>query len=192
MDADDAAAAEHVDGVEYITYADDADNDTKAGKSANTEQSLFISNAYNPEGRLIFLSRTLSGLVDLFLIALFTVIFLGMADYFTNAPILNSVSVISFTTLFLMIYFLYSIFFIGTNSQTIGMIMTDLRVVSMNENTLSMSQVVRRNATFLVSLFGLGIGLLAGVFSRKCLCLHDRLSKTSVVRILEKPEDADI
>jgi hypothetical protein len=45
---------------------------------------------------------------------------------------------------------------------------------------------------FLVSLFGFGIGLLIGVFSRKCMCLHDRLSKTRVVRIMEKSDYADV
>ena len=135
------------------------------------------------EGRLILLSRTLSGLIDLFLIVLFSGIFLGMADYFTNAPMLNSMTAINFSTLFLIIYFIYAIFFLRTNKQTIGMMATNLRVVGMNKKSVSMLQVVRRSVLFLVSLFGLGIGLLAGVFSRKCLCMHDRVSKTRVIRI---------
>ena len=156
----------------------DVYNDAEAGDSP------YILNAIIPEGRLIFLSRTLSGLVDLFLTVLFTVVFLCASDFFTDAPMLNSVNAKSFSTLFLMNYFLYSIFFLGTNGQTIGMIMTDLRVVSMNKKPLLLSHVVRRCAAFLVSLFGLGIGLLTGVISRECLCMHDRLSKTRVVRYM--------
>ena len=161
-----------------------SDNGVMPEDDNDTADSLYLLNAPIPEGRLIFLSRTLSGLIDLFLIALFTVVFFGAADYFTNAPMLNSINAISFSTLFLMVYFLYSIFLLGTNGQTIGMIMTDLRVVGMNNKPILLSQVVRRNITFLVSLFGLGIGLLTGVISSECLCLHDRLSETRVIRYM--------
>jgi len=167
------AKAAAVSNVEAVTDAYD---------NSYAEDSLYIPDASNPEGRLIFLSRTLSGLVDLFLIVLFTGIFLCAADYFTNAPMLNSINVISFPALFLMIYFLYSVFLLGTNGQTIGMIMTDLRVVSVNKNPLLFSQVFRRSAAFLVSLFVLGIGLLIGVLSRDCMCMHDRTSETRVIR----------
>jgi len=149
----------------------------------------YLLNGSNPEGRLIFLSRTLSGLIDLFLIAIFTGIFLCAADFFTDVPMMSSITAASFSVLFLMIYFLYSIFFIGTNGQTIGMVMTDLRVTGMNEKQPLLSQVVHRNAVFLVSLFGLGIGLLAGIISRDYLCLHDRSSKTRVIRAFEETED---
>jgi len=176
-DADAEYTAEYEDLTDIENYEDIEDVSVAVGSSYN-------ANDNNPEGRLIFLSRTLSGLIDLFLIALFSGIFLFLADYFTNAPILSSIRVISFAALFLIIYLLYSIFFLGTSRQTIGMMATDLRVVGMNQEWVSMSQVVRRSAVFPVSLFGLGIGLLAGVFSRKCLCLHDRLSKTCVVRTL--------
>ena len=181
-DTGNAVKTKYVAPVEYAT---DTEDDLDSGYADFTEDISFVANASNPsnpEGRLIFLSRTLSGLVDLFLIGMFTGIFLCLADYFTNAPMLSSVNAINYSALFLMIYLLYSIFFLGTNSQTIGMMATDLRVVGMNNECVSMSQVVRRNTAFLVSLFGFGIGLLAGVFSRKCLCLHDRLSETRVVR----------
>jgi uncharacterized RDD family membrane protein YckC len=164
---------------EYAAYTDDA---VDAENATDTEDITDAENTSNPEGRLIFLSRTLSGLVDMFLISLFSGIFLCIADYFTNAPVLSSISVVSFATLFLMIYLMYSIFFMVTNCQTIGMMATDLRVVGMDEDRVAPSQAVRRSAAFLLSLFGLGIGLLIGVFSRKCLCLHDRLSETCIIR----------
>ena len=105
-----------------------------------------------------------------------------MADYFRNAPILTSVNLISFAMLFLMIYLMYSVFFLATNNQTIGMMATDLRVVCMNREKVTISQVLQRNTVFLFSLFGFGIGLLIGVLNQECLCLHDRLSKTCIVR----------
>ena len=184
---DIAEIAVHVETVVPDNYkvAEDAAAAAVPESIADANDFASAANAPGTEGRLIFLSRTLSGLVDLFLTALFSGIFLGLADYFTNAPMLNSMSAINFTALFLMIYFLYSIFFLGTNSQTIGMMVADLHVVGADENHLSMPKVVRRSAAFLVSLLTLGIGLLAGVFSRKCLCLHDRLSGTRIVRTLE-------
>jgi uncharacterized RDD family membrane protein YckC len=185
---DDAYISDVVDDVKTEDAAETA-NVAAARDVAYAGNSRYAAaNAPDPEGRLIFLSRTLSGLVDLFLISLFSGIFLCMADYFTNAPMLNSMSAINFAALFLMIYFLYSIFFLGTNSQTIGMMVADLRVAGINKSHFSMSQIIRRCAMFLVSLFGLGIGLLAGVFSGKCLCLHDRFSGTRVVRILKHTE----
>lgn len=135
------------------------------------------------EGKLILLSRTLSGLIDLVLIFLFSVLFLIAADYFADAPMLSSMSLVNFTGLSLMIYFFYSLFFLGTNSQTIGMMTTGLRVTGIKRKHVSMGQVLRRSIIFLVSLLGLGLGLLMGLFNRNCRCLHDMLSGTCVVRI---------
>ena len=135
------------------------------------------------EGRLILLSRTLSGLVDLVLIFFFATLFLIAADYFADTPVLSSMSLVNFAGLSLMIYFFYSLFFLGTNSQTIGMMTTGLRVTGVKENHVSMGQVLRRSVIFLVSLFGLGIGLLMGLFNRDCRCLHDTLSGTCIIRI---------
>ena len=193
--ADMPAAAD----TEQVTYSEDVPSAESIEYDANdytldmlNEETIErITSSQNKadsdsEGRLIFLSRTLSGLIDLLLVVLFSGVFLGMADYFTEAPMLHSMTAINFSTLFLLIYFLYSIFFIATNKQTIGMMATDLCIVGMDKKSISMSQVVRRNSTFLVSLFGLGIGLLTGVFSRKCLCMHDRLSETRVVRIIRE------
>ncbi|MDR0311024.1 MAG: RDD family protein [Acidobacteriota bacterium] len=186
--APEAGSAEDIADAAYAPETVDAADIGKAdiSKAEDAWNFTYIANAANPEGRLIFLSRTLSGLIDLLLIVLFSGAFLCAADYFTNAPILHSINAISFATLFLMIYFLYSIVFLGANSQTVGMMATSLRVVGIIEDQPSLKRVVCRNAVFLISLFGLGIGLLAGVFSRKCLCLHDRLSETCVVRLSEK------
>ena len=135
------------------------------------------------EGKLILLSRTLSGLIDLILIFLFSILFLIAADYFADAPMLTSMSLMNFAGLSLMIHFFYSFFFLGTNSQTIGMMTTGLRVTGVSENHVSMGQVFRRSVIFLISLFGVGLGLLMGLFNRNCRCLHDTLSGTCVVRI---------
>jgi len=169
-----AAETVNYENITDVAYAPEPENVGIFSYAAQTS---------NSEGKLIFLSRTLSGLVDLLLIVLFSGAFLCAADWVTNAPMLHSINVASFASLFLMIFFLYSIFLLGTNGQTIGMMATDLRVVGIHGNRPKIKQVAGRSIVFLVSLFGLGIGLLVGVFSRKCLCLHDRLSQTHVVRI---------
>jgi len=183
-DDDDAYASDTADVVPDVP-------DAPPDAAVDVVDSPYPVNSPDSEGRLIFFSRTLSGLIDLLLIALFSGIFLGMADHFTNALMLSSINEINFPALFLLIYFMYSIFFLGTNGQTIGMMATDLRVVGINKNGISISQAFRRSAAFLISLFGLGIGLLAGLFTRKCLCLHDRLSGTRVVRILKQYDSKD-
>jgi uncharacterized RDD family membrane protein YckC len=135
------------------------------------------------EGKLILLSRTLSGLVDLVLVVLFTGIFIVTADHFWGIRVVDLTSIIHFSLLFLLIYFVYSIFFLASSNQTIGMMITELRVVSAEEQRPLLRQIVGRNCCFLIALLGLGVGLLWGLFSRENLCLHDRVSGTYIIRI---------
>jgi uncharacterized RDD family membrane protein YckC len=134
------------------------------------------------EGKLILLSRTLSGLVDLIVVLLCTGLFVIAADFAVGIVGLDSVSLIVLGVLFLLIYFLYSLFFLSSSSQTIGMMMTDLRVVGENGRP-SLGQLAGRCCAFLLSLLGLGIGLLLGLFHQDNRCFHDRFSGTYVARI---------
>jgi uncharacterized RDD family membrane protein YckC len=135
------------------------------------------------EGKLMLLSRTLSGLIDLICIVICTGIFIIAADYFSGIIMPDSISVVVFSVLLLMNYFVYSLFFITASNQTIGMMITDLRVVGIDKRRPSMTQLATRCCCHLLSLLGLGIGLIWSLFNRESLCLHDRLSKTRVVRI---------
>ena len=135
------------------------------------------------EGKLILLSRTLSGLIDLILVVLCTGVLIMAADFLSEIVTLDWISLIDFSALFLLNYFLYSLFFLSSSSQTIGMMITDLRVVGRDEQRPTMRQILGRCCGHLASLFGLGIGLLSGLFDRESLCFHDRHSGTHVVRI---------
>lgn len=135
------------------------------------------------EGKLILLSRTLSGLVDLIFVVLCAGIFILAADYFSGIIVLDSLSIVNFSALFLLTYFFYSLFFLTSSNQTIGMMITDLRVVEIDNSRPRLRQLVVRCCGYLISLFGLGIGLLWSLASRENLCLHDRMSGTRVVRI---------
>jgi uncharacterized RDD family membrane protein YckC len=139
--------------------------------------------AVRHEDKLILLSRTLSGLVDLIVVVLCTGAFIFAADYFSGILALDNFSLALFFILFLLNYFMYSLFFLSSSNQTIGMMITDLRVVGANDRRPSTQQILRRCGGYLVSLFFLGIGLLLGLFDRGSRCFHDRISGTHVVRI---------
>ncbi len=135
------------------------------------------------EDKLILLSRTLSGLIDLMLVVLFAVIFIIASDYYSGIVILDYISFAIYIGLFLLIYFAYSIFFLAASTQTIGMMITDLRVVGNDRKRPRLHQIIGRCVAFLFSLFGLGIGLAWSLFNDESLCFHDRVSRTRVIRI---------
>ena len=135
------------------------------------------------EGKLILLSRTLAGLVDLIVIVLCTGAFIIAADYFSGIIALDHISLVVFSAVFLMIFFLYSLFFLSASNQTIGMMITDLRVVGRNERRPSIGRLVGRCCAYMVAFLCAGIGLLLGLFDRDSLCFHDRISGTRVIRI---------
>jgi len=134
------------------------------------------------EGKLIFLSRTLSGLIDLICIVFFVGIFVIAADRFGGIIVLDRVSLAGFAALFLLTYFVYSVFFLTASGQTIGMMITDLRVIGVSRKRPSVPQFIKRCFWHLISLLACGIGLLWGLFDRDSLCLHDKLSGTRVIR----------
>jgi uncharacterized RDD family membrane protein YckC len=137
------------------------------------------------EGKLILVSRTLSGLVDMIFVVLCTGGFIIAADFFSGIIVLDSISLLLFSALFLFTYFVYSMFFLSlsASNQTVGMMITDLRVIGADEKRPSPRRLLSRCCWHLLSLFGLGIGLLWSLFNRENLCLHDRYSNTRVIRI---------
>jgi uncharacterized RDD family membrane protein YckC len=136
-----------------------------------------------PENKLILLSRTLSGLIDLIFIVLCTGVFIIAADYFSGIVILDAVSLVEYTGLFLMIFFLYSIFFLAASGQTVGMMITDLRIIGIEGSHPSIGKLLVRCFGFLLSIIVFGAGLLWSLFDRENMCFHDRLSNTSVTRL---------
>ena len=135
------------------------------------------------EGKLILLSRTLSGLVDLIIVLLCSGVCIIAADFFSGIIALDTISYLIFSVLFLLTYFFYSLFFLAASSQTIGMMITDLRVVDADGGRPSISQLLRRGFGHLASLLVLGLGLLWSLFDRESQCFHDRISDTRVIRL---------
>jgi uncharacterized RDD family membrane protein YckC len=183
----DSAAPAPTDPQEIRNLIDNA-------VSRRTEQTSPPPSAYytptsepeadeNGDDKLILLTRTLSGLVDLIVVLVCTGVFILAADYFSGIVALDNFSLILFFSVFLLNYFVYSLFFLSASNQTIGMMITELRVVGRNNVRPSEKQILKRCWSFLVSLFGLGIGLLMGIFDRGSRCFHDRISGTHVERI---------
>ncbi len=135
------------------------------------------------EGKLILLSRTLSGLVDILIVVLSTGAFILAADFISGIEVLDDISLFHYGQLLLAIFLLYSIFMLGTANQTMGMMITDLRVVRVRGERPGIGRIIARTVVFLISFLALGIGLIWAVFDRKSLCLHDRISGTEVVRM---------
>ncbi len=153
--------------------------------NAGFSKGLFESDSdmsSEDEGKLILLSRTLSGLVDLIIVLVCSGVCIIAADFFSGIIELDTLSYLAFSILFLLIYFLYSLFFLTAASQTIGMMITDLRVINVREGRPSFRQLLRRCGGYLVSLLGLGFGLIWSLFDRDSLCFHDRVSGTQVIR----------
>ena len=172
---------------EYDTITDLIDNVTgKATAPAEVRPRIVapVSGPERPgEGKLILLSRTLAGLVDLLIVVLCAGAFIIAADFFSGIDVLDTVSLAHYGILLLAVYLLYSVFFLGAAGQTIGMMITDLKVVQEESRRPAVGSLLLRCAAYPLCVLALGIGVVWAVFDRDSLCLHDRFSGTRVARL---------
>ena len=136
------------------------------------------------ENKLILLSRTLSGMIDLLAVFLCTIGFVMAEDVFSGIEIFDEISFVNSAVVFLTTYFLYSLFFLGAANQTIGMMITHLRLVADSGSRPVFGRILGRCVLFILSVAALGIGLLWGCFDPESRCLHDHLSGTRVEPLL--------
>ena len=153
--------------------------------SASVPQTAIFSqySGIPQENKLILLSRTLAGLVDLIIVIVSGSAFIFTVDVLEGIDVFDAVSITHYLLLLLVTYFVYSLFFLSTGTQTIGMMLTDLRVVGTSMKRPKITQLLVRCITFLLGLAAFGVGLLWGCFDRQSRCLHDWLSQTRVERI---------
>lgn len=133
--------------------------------------------------RRILLTRTFSGLVDLVVMALSTGALISAAHFFWGMHVRDPRSFVHWSVLFIVIYFIYSLLFVGIVNQTIGMMITNLRVVDKDKRPPQISIVLGRSCAYLLSLLCLGIGLLWALFDPEHQCFHDRITGTRVVQL---------
>jgi uncharacterized RDD family membrane protein YckC len=156
-----------------------------SGISSRTTDRFVPSAAVldHSEDFVMLLSRTLSGLVDLIIMFLSAGFLVLAAEIFSGVRILGFTSIINYSLLLLLVYFLYSLFFLGITNQTIGMMMTNLRLaMDKGDERPGIARVLARSAGYLLSVFCLGAGLLWALFDREQRCFHDKLTNTRVVR----------
>ncbi len=156
------------------------------GGSADVSQPPLAVRRPSPvllEDRLILVSRTLSGLVDLMVVLFCAGAFIIVTDMTSGIDIFDGRSLIVYSLLLCAVFLLYSVFFLATANQTVGMMLTDLKVVSSGQKRPRVGQILSRCLSYLPSLLLLGTGLLWGCFDREGRCLHDRVSHTYVVRL---------
>ncbi len=138
----------------------------------------------NVEGRLSLFPRALAGLVDLAVIGLSTGSLILAAAFFSKISAPDPSSIVSVFVLFLLVFFLYCLVFLGFSNQTIGMMVTSLQLVGeAGQKHLGKGRVLVRSCCYLASFLFLGIGLIWAFFDRGKRCLHDRLTHTQVVRL---------
>jgi uncharacterized RDD family membrane protein YckC len=81
-----------------------------------------------------------------------------------------------------LIYNLYSLFFLCFSGQTIGMMIAEIQVVDSQRDIPNHMQAIGRTLVFLFSLVT-GVGLLWPLFHKKCRGLQDIFSHTEIIRI---------
>ncbi|MBM3790287.1 MAG: hypothetical protein FJW35_08035 [Acidobacteria bacterium] len=133
--------------------------------------------------KLVLLTRTFSGLVDMVIVVLLAAAMIFVVDVIEGIVVFDGTSMIYYLALLVATFLIYSVFFLATANQTIGMMITDLRIVGPGSGRPDLRQIFVRCSSYLVSLFGAGIGLFWGVFDRESRCLHDRISRTRVIRL---------
>jgi uncharacterized RDD family membrane protein YckC len=155
-------------------------NQTAASGSADVSQSR---ESFDGNGRWMFiLSRTLAGMMDMVIMILITVLLLVLANFFSGFNLLDFAGILHFFSLLLLVYFLYSFFFLGISGRTIGMMAVNLRVVTQRGGNPGAFRILGRCFGYLVSTLFMGIGLIWAFFDSDGLCVHDRLTNTRVVR----------
>lgn len=152
-------------------------------EAADGPEKIFKSSqdAANQKQWMILLYRSLSGLLDLLIIALIGFVLVLSAAAFSGIRIMRSPNYVFYALLFLLVYFTYSLFFLGISNQTIGMMLSNLKLVGTGEKRPHVGNIVLRSGAFLVSFSCACAGLIWAIFDRDHQCLHDRITKTRVV-----------
>ncbi len=132
------------------------------------------------EGKIIFISRFLSGLFDFFIVGILSLTFYYLASTLTGADIINDDFFYYFTLLFLTNFLFYSVIFLFTVRQTPGMMIGGVKLIS--DKKLNILNFLLRELIFLFSIAFLCLGLIWGLFSKKNQCWHDIIVDSYVVR----------
>jgi uncharacterized RDD family membrane protein YckC len=135
--------------------------------------------------RSILLSRILAGLVDFVIVLICSTPFFFTLNYLSAYEEINRFTLFILAGIAILIYHLYSLFFLCFSGQTIGMMIAELQVVNSHGDLPGHHQAIGRTFFFLLSFFALGLGLGWSLFDQRCRCFQDILSATEIVRVRE-------
>jgi uncharacterized RDD family membrane protein YckC len=130
-------------------------------------------------------ARLFAGLVDLLLLGAIdaAVIYLTLAVAGVNPDDIQTLSLVPLVAFLLMLNGGYLIAFTVANGQTIGKMLTGVRVVSDQGDRVDIGRAVLRATGCLMSLLTVGIGYLPAFFSSDTRALQDRFARTRVIRV---------
>ena len=129
----------------------------------------------------VILSRFLSGIVDLFFPVFLGTAFTVVASLFLDLDLFYAGSVRWIALLAFCFFIFNSLFFFMTSGQTLGMMATDLHLVSENEDEeVTTTSVLLRVLFFIPSVLTV-IGLAWAIYDPLCRCLHDLVSRTRII-----------
>jgi len=131
-----------------------------------------------------FWERFTAMIIDIFL---FFVIASPLIIYSFLYTEFEDINIIVF--MFLVLYFIYSIFMESSKKQaTLGKMALGLIVTDMNKEKISLDKATSRNLTKIFSGLIFFIGFLVQPFTKNKQALHDKMSKCLVLRTIEKPK----
>jgi uncharacterized RDD family membrane protein YckC len=126
--------------------------------------------------------RTIAGFLDLLLVALMISPVAGLIEFtdgrWTDPRVLGLLSGIAVATIFA-----YHTISIALTGRTLGMRMLRLRTIDLRTGLIPTGgQAFKRAFGYLFSLIPAGLGLIFAVIDRDGRAIHDRFSKTVVIR----------
>jgi uncharacterized RDD family membrane protein YckC len=129
--------------------------------------------------------RLFAGVFDVLLIGAIdaTVIYLTLAVAGVRPADIQTLSLVPLVAFLLLLNGGYLIAFTVANGQTIGKMLTGVRVVSDDGERVDVGRAVLRATGCLVSFLTAGIGYLPAFFSSDARALQDRFARTRVVRV---------
>jgi uncharacterized RDD family membrane protein YckC len=163
--------------VEYEPLPDSDLPDTDAAGEAKPEPGKL------PSGKHFLRRRSLAFVVDLMILSTVFLIHTFLTSRIADIPSgsMLSSSYIQFLLFHLFIFFVYFILFQVLVNQTIGMMFTNLQLVSFRNKALTPMVVFIRTLVFLLILLPAGAGLLFMRFNEDGFGLHDRVSGTGII-----------
>ncbi|UCF39127.1 MAG: RDD family protein [Acidobacteriota bacterium] len=158
-----------------------------AERAAEAPQSPEIREDKKAVSREILFSRFLCGIIDCSFPVLTGLGFALLAAIELGLDVFSSESLVWVAGFSAAFFVFNSLFFLLTSGQTLGMYLTELRIV--DEDTLEdppLASVLFRVALFLPVTVTL-VGLLWALFDSSRRCFHDIFSGTFVIRWEETP-----